>query len=188
MLTLFRSMLFALSLTFATSATALAPDPAKTQAYIDHAWTTLTRAVDDCSALKDDKVTTRPVLYLPAELPRSARIDDIAKRCNVDIRVLPHPIRQVGDFNPRSLPQQGLLYLPNPYVVPGGFFNEMYGWDSYFIILGLVADGRAALARDMVDNFLFQVQYYGGVLNANRTYYLTRSQPPFLGEMIRAVL
>ena len=128
------------------------------------------------------------MLYLPAELPRSARIDDIAKRCNVDIRVLPHPIRQVGDFKPHSLPQQGLLYLPNPYVVPGGFFNEMYGWDSYFIILGLVADGRAALARDMVDNFLFQVQYYGGVLNANRTYYLTRSQPPFLGEMIRAVL
>jgi alpha,alpha-trehalase len=188
MLTLFRTTLFALSLAFASSATALAPDPEKTQAYIDRAWTTLTRSVDDCSALKDDKVTTRPVLYLPADTPRTARIDEIAKRCKVDVRVLPKAIRRVGDLQPQSLPGQGLLYLPEPYVVPGGFFNEMYGWDSHFIILGLIADQRAALARDMVDNFLFQVQHYGGVLNANRTYYLTRSQPPFLAEMIRAVL
>jgi alpha,alpha-trehalase len=55
-------------------------------------------------------------------------------------------------------------------------------------VLGLVADKREKLARDMVDNFLFEVEHYGGVLNANRTYYLTRSQPPFLGEMIREVL
>jgi alpha,alpha-trehalase len=73
-------------------------------------------------------------------------------------------------------------------VVPGGFFNEMYGWDSYFIVLGLVADHRETLARGMVDNALFEVAHYGAVLNANRSYYLTRSQPPFLSSMIRAVL
>jgi alpha,alpha-trehalase len=39
----------------------------------------------------------------------------------------------------------------------------------------------------MVDNFLFEIDHYGAVLNANRTYYLTRSQPPFLTSMIRAV-
>ncbi len=184
-----RSAMFAVWFAFATAAAAAAtPDPAKTQAYIDRAWNTLTRSVDDCSALTDDKVDNRPVLYLPADLPRTAQIAKTGKRCNVDVRVLPHAIRQVGNFKPRSLPAQGLLYLPNPYVVPGGFFNEMYGWDSYFIILGLIADKREALARGMVDNFLFEVQHYGGVLNANRTYYLTRSQPPFLGEMIRAVL
>ena len=63
----------------------------------------------------------------------------------------------------------------------------MYGWDSYFILLGLEADHHEALAKGMVDNFLFEIEHYGGVLNANRTYYLTRSQPPFLTSMIRAV-
>ena len=63
----------------------------------------------------------------------------------------------------------------------------MYGWDSFFILLGLEADHHEALAKGMVDNFLFEIENYGGVLNANRTYYLTRSQPPFLTSMIRAV-
>jgi len=177
-----------LSFVFAFGANAAEPDPTKTRAYIDKAWTTLTRSMDDCSSLHDDKVKTRPVLYLPADLTRTADIDTIGKRCNVDVRVLPQTVRQVGELDPSLLPRQGLLYLPKPYVVPGGFFNEMYGWDSYFIVLGLVADKREKLARDMVDNFLFEAEHYGGVLNANRTYYLTRSQPPFLGEMIREVL
>jgi alpha,alpha-trehalase len=63
----------------------------------------------------------------------------------------------------------------------------MYGWDSYFILLGLQVDHREALAKGIVDNFLFEIEHYGAVLNANRTYYLTRSQPPFLTSMIRAV-
>jgi len=71
--------------------------------------------------------------------------------------------------------------------VPGGRFNEMYGWDSYFIVLGLVADHREELARGMVENFWFEIEHYGAVLNANRTYFLTRSQPPFLTSMMRAV-
>ena len=85
------------------------------------------------------------------------------------------------------MPKQGLLYLPNSYVVPGGRFNEMYGWDSYFIVLGLLHDGKTALAKGMVDNFLYEIRNYGRILNANRTYYLTRSQPPFLTEMVLAV-
>src|SRR5215469_892537 len=63
----------------------------------------------------------------------------------------------------------------------------MYGWDSYFIIRGLLRDGRLDLAREMVDNFFFEIEHYGAVLNANRTYYLSRSQPPFLSSMIMAV-
>jgi alpha,alpha-trehalase len=63
----------------------------------------------------------------------------------------------------------------------------MYGWDSYFIQAGLLRDGETALARDMVENFLYEVEHYGRVLNANRTYYLTRSQPPFLTRMILGV-
>src|SRR5262249_52454307 len=97
-------------------------------------------------------------------------------------------IRQLADVAPTRLRVQGLLYLPHPYVVPGGFFNEMYGWDSYFIVLGLLADHRSALARDMVENALFEVEQYGAVLNANRTYFLSRSQPPLLSAMISALL
>jgi alpha,alpha-trehalase len=71
--------------------------------------------------------------------------------------------------------------------VPGGEFDEMYGWDSSFIICGLLEDGRHDLARGMVENFFYEIDYYCGVLNANRTYYLGRSQPHFLGSMILAI-
>lgn len=74
-----------------------------------------------------------------------------------------------------------------PFVVPGGRFNEMYGWDSYFEALGLLNDGRSDLAKAMVDQFVYQITHYGKILNANRTYYLTRSQPPFLTAMTLAV-
>src|SRR5215813_1785956 len=95
-------------------------------------------------------------------------------------------LRRLPD-DPREIREQGLLYLPYPYVVPGGRFNEMYGWDSYFIQVGLLQDGEVELAKNMVDNFLYQIENYGKVLNANRTYYLTRSQPPFLTQMILGV-
>ena len=85
------------------------------------------------------------------------------------------------------LKKHGLLYLPHPYVVPGGFFNEMYGWDSYFIIRGLVDAGKFDLAKGIVENFEFDIQHYGAILNANRTYFLTRSQPPFLSSMVLAI-
>ena len=145
----------------------------------------------DCHSLVDTKVTTNPVLYLPAELAAPEAVKGLATSCGVKIVALPRRITKLGDLMPEELAanglQPGLLYLPNKYVVPGGRFNEMYGWDSYFIVLGLIADHREELARGMVDNFFFEVEHYGAVLNANRTYYLTRSQPPFLTSMIRAV-
>jgi alpha,alpha-trehalase len=96
---------------------------------------------------------------------------------------LPRVVHQPGDVKYSEV-GSGLLYLPNPYVVPGGRFNEMYGWDSYFIVRGLVRDNEMDLARDMIENFFFEIEHYGSILNANRTYYLTRSQPPFLTSMI----
>ncbi|HEV2679061.1 MAG TPA: trehalase family glycosidase [Rhodanobacter sp.] len=182
--------LAALLLLSASGATAMpaALDPAKTQAYIDQAWGTLTRSMDDCASLTDTKVAGHPVLYLPAQLSMPSPLADVGKRCGVDVRTLPRVIDQLGDIDATQLPTQGPLYLPHPYVVPGGFFNEMYGWDSYFIVIGLFADQRTALAKSMVDNALFEVEHYGGVLNANRTYYLSRSQPPFLSAMMVAVL
>ncbi len=101
----------------------------------------------------------------------------------IELRVLPENIRE----QPQQLDgggSHGLLYLPCPYVVPGGRFNEMYGWDSYYINLGLLRSGLVEQAKEMVENHLYQVRHYGRVLNANRTYYLTRSQPPFLASMV----
>ncbi|MGH9640166.1 MAG: trehalase family glycosidase, partial [Bryobacteraceae bacterium] len=138
-------------------------------------------------SLVDVKVAARPVLYLPAGMAAPPDVLALKQKCNVKVLHLPRRIDKIGDLQPDALPEQGLLYLPDPYVVPGGQFNEMYGWDSYFILLGLEADHREELAKGIVDNFLFEIDNYGGILNANRTYYLTRSQPPFLTSMIRAV-
>jgi alpha,alpha-trehalase len=163
------------------------PNSEATLRYIHAAWDTLTRSMTDCHSLVDIKVTVNPVLYMPADVPIPPEVAALETKCNVKVLSLPRRIEKLADVRPEELKAQGLLYLPHPYVVPGGRFNEMYGWDSYFIVLGLEADHRPALAKGMVDNFLFEIEHYGAVLNANRTYYLTRSQPPFLSSMIRAV-
>ncbi|HMQ91108.1 MAG TPA: alpha,alpha-trehalase TreF [Flavilitoribacter sp.] len=78
-----------------------------------------------------------------------------------------------------------LLPLPNPYIVPGGRFGEIYYWDSYFTMLGLEAAGRWDMIRHMVDNFAWLIDTVGFIPNGNRTYFLTRSQPPFFALMVR---
>ena len=80
--------------------------------------------------------------------------------------------------------RSSLIPLPNAYVVPGGRFREVYYWDSYFTMLGLVASGRTDLVRSMLDNFAHLVRTVGHIPNGNRTYYLSRSQPPFFAAMV----
>ena len=141
--------------------------------YISTGWNVLTRSM--------------AVLYLPAELAVPAAVQKLQTDCKVEVKHLPIVIRRPGEIDVSNLQPHGLLFLENSYVVPGGRFNEMYGWDSHFIIVGLLRDGRIDLARGMVENFFFEIAHYGTVLNANRTYYLTRSQPPFLTSMIMDV-
>lgn len=159
-------------------------------AYIKQTWTTLTRSNKDLpKAAVDPKFHPGPDGRWPVYVPRSENATEIASSLGrefpaetfktIDIRPLPEDISHLS--------AQGLLYLPNPYVVPGGRFNEMYGWDSYFIQAGLLRDNELALAKDMADNFLYEVKNYGKILNANRTYYLGRSQPPFLTQMVLGV-
>jgi len=81
-------------------------------------------------------------------------------------------------------PHGSLLPLPHPYVVPGGRFREVYYWDSYFTLLGLASSQRWQQVRDMVDNFAWQLDQYGHIPNGNRSYYLSRSQPPFFSLMV----
>jgi alpha,alpha-trehalase len=152
--------------------------------FIAQTWTTLRRS--NASPLKsaaDDKVAQAgsTIIYVPRGLPAVKIAAQLRRELTASefrvLSVLPLP-EDAGAAEP------GLLYLPHPYVVPGGRFNEMYGWDSYFIVLGLLHDGQVALAKEMTDNLVFEVEHYGQVLNANRSYYLTRSQPPFLTAMI----
>lgn len=154
--------------------------------YIHNAWQSLTRSMSDCSSLADPKLKTQPVLYVPFDFQVPA--DDLRRiqRCKITLQKLPKPITHVGELKPADVPRHGLLFLPYPYVVPGGRFNEMYGWDSYFIIRGLIRDNKDELAKGMIENFFFEIDHYGSILNANRTYYFTRSQPPFLTSMIQA--
>ena len=150
---------FMLFLAAMVGARAQTPAPAPSEAaseqtlqYIHASWDQLTRSATACAALADVKVHATPVLYVPADEPIPAEAAAAAKRCHAQVLVLPRRIEKLGDVMPQELPVPGLLYLPNPYVVPGGRFNEMYGWDSFFILLGLEADHHEALKIVLVGN------------------------------------
>ncbi|WP_422356151.1 alpha,alpha-trehalase TreF [Roseivirga pacifica] len=85
---------------------------------------------------------------------------------------------EVEDFYSTRIP------LPHPYIVPGGRFNEIYYWDSYFTMLGLAESGKVEMIEHMVDNFSWMLNEIGFIPNGNRTYYLGRSQPPFFSLMV----
>jgi alpha,alpha-trehalase len=159
----------------------------ETRQFIATSWDSLTRTLSRWESYRDPKTDEEPILYLPAELPEPPAIRDLQQRYRLDVRHLPQLITLPEEVDLARIQNEGLLYLEHPYVVPGGQFNEMYGWDSYFIILGLLRDQRIALAKGMVENFFFELDHYGSILNANRTYYLTRSQPPFLTSMVLAL-
>jgi alpha,alpha-trehalase len=84
-----------------------------------------------------------------------------------------------------AVEHSSLIALPNPYIVPGGRFGEIYYWDSYFTMLGLQAAGRVDMVQNMVDNFSFLINHAGYIPNGNRTYFIGRSQPPFYSLMLK---
>jgi alpha,alpha-trehalase len=78
-----------------------------------------------------------------------------------------------------------LLPLPEPYIVPGGRFREIYYWDSYFTMLGLQESGQNHMIESMISNFVHLIDHFGHVPCGNRTYYLSRSQPPLFSMMVQ---
>lgn len=177
----------------------------------EYFWNALTRRIDAGNlddVVRDSKVSSRyEYVYVPSGDAAAVKyFADIANSAEgrhrfppLKVVVLPPPEKITAAFVRNLDGAHGLLSLKLetnatgekvygvPYVVPGGRFNELYGWDSYFITLGLLQDGRTDLAKGMADNLLYEVRHYGKILNGNRTYYLTRSQPPFLTSVIRAV-
>lgn len=92
--------------------------------------------------------------------------------------------KALGRQPDKTINGSSLLPLPNPYIVPGGRFREIYYWDSYFTMLGLKESGETEIMQNIVDNFAHLIQTYGHIPNGNRSYYLTRSQPPFFVKMV----
>ena len=77
-----------------------------------------------------------------------------------------------------------LIPLPYPYIVPGGRFREVFYWDSYFTMLGLAESNEWKIIENMIDNFAYLINKFGFIPNGNRTYFLSRSQPPYFSFMI----
>lgn len=118
------------------------------------------------------------------ELPRPAGESfraDMSRTMEEHIRALWPVLTRPAD-TPEAY--SSLIALPNAYVVPGGRFREIYYWDSYFTALGLVASGRTKMLRNMLDNFAYLIRTLHRVPNGNRTYFLSRSQPPYFAAMI----
>ncbi len=86
---------------------------------------------------------------------------------------------------PNHSPDSTLISLPKPFVVPGGRFQEVYYWDSYFTMLGLIISKKYELVENMIENFAYLIDTFGFIPNGNRTYFLSRSQPPFFSLMVK---
>jgi alpha,alpha-trehalase len=118
-------------------------------------------------------------------LPRTLAVRELPER-----REWPEWIATLGaahGITSLALEEVGDTLVGVPFVVPGGRLGEMHGWQSHFILRGLIADEQFELAKGLVDNAIYVIEHYGATLEANRTYYLTRSQPPFIASMIRAL-
>ncbi|CCC70219.1 hypothetical protein NCAS_0E01490 [Naumovozyma castellii] len=175
-------------------------------------WNTLTRRLDLYSIgeiAMDTKIDApgakNPRIYVPYNCPEQYEFFIQASQMNpslkLEVEYLPKDITPEYVKSLNGTP--GLLALameehvnPStgeksligfPYAVPGGRFNELYGWDSYMIALGLIESNKVDVAKGMVEHFIFEIEHYGKILNANRSYYLCRSQPPFLTDMTLAV-
>ncbi|REE83308.1 alpha,alpha-trehalase [Lutibacter oceani] len=162
-------------------------------------WDSLTRNMDKKGLLKvllDEKVEQDFFyIYVPSNDKKAFDYYTNFAKEITKIKVVKLPQNITPQFALTINNKPGLLALAltennneivgEPFVVPGGRFNEMYGWDSYFESVGLLIDKKYDLAKGMIENFEYQINHYGKILNANRSYYLTRTQPPFYSSMIK---
>ncbi len=167
----------------------------------NHFWDGLTRKIDAdglSQILSDDKSkSNKQYLYIPFTDTQSFKYFKKLEAKYLKLKVVKLPKNISPEYVQKLNKNPGLLSLKlekidggfkgTPFVVPGGRFNEMYGWDSYFESIGLLLSDKGHLAKAMADNFQYEIEHYGKILNANRTYYLTRTQPPFYTSLIKEV-
>jgi alpha,alpha-trehalase len=164
----------------------------------DDYWNELTRTIDKkglTQILEDEKTSNEiPTLYVSAKDKQAVKyFQDLEKDLgNFKVGVLPEAYSDeyIETLNTKpgilalALEQKADSLQGVPFVVPGGRFNEMYGWDSYFIGVGLIIDKQLDKAKAIAENFKYQIVHYGKILNANRSYYLTRTQPPLYSSLL----
>lgn len=161
----------------------------------------------DCVAKRDPKAIVKDYLAVknnPAirfslemfvkenfDLPKTPQLNYITQEKDVQMHIknLWGVLRRPADIASPSVrwseeAGNSLLPLPNPYIVPGGRFREIYYWDSYFTMLGLKESGETEMMENMVKNFAYLINTYGHIPNGNRSYYISRSQPPFFALMV----
>ncbi|KAL8702406.1 MAG: hypothetical protein Q9201_004430 [Fulgogasparrea decipioides] len=165
-------------------------------------WDNLTRRLDADGielAAADPKLKDSPRIYVPPSAPEQyAYYSAVAKErptMHLDVQWLPEgevtaeyiqsinskPGTLALDMELSQLEGQPSTKQPQgcPFVVPGGHFNELYNWDACFCTLGML-DTHLNIVKGIVKNFIFEIKHYGKILNANRSYYLGRAQPPLL--------
>ncbi|MBG6186377.1 trehalase family glycosidase [Flavobacterium sp. CAN_S2] len=161
-------------------------------------WNELTRTIDKkgLTQIIEDEKTSSDVatLYVAAKDKQGVTYFQALEQelPNFKVEILPenYSVEYVETLNEKpgilalALEQKIYSLQGVPFVVPGGRFNEMYGWDSYFIGVGLLIDGQIDKAIAIAENFKYQIIHYGKILNANRSYYLTRTQPPLYSSLI----
>jgi len=119
------------------------------------------------------------------ELPVTAQINYVTKEKDIEVHIKNlWGVLKRGADSSIAVNGSSLLHLPHPYTVPGGRFREMYYWDAYFTMLGLKESGENDMIENMVKNFAYLIDTFGHVPNGNRSYYLSRSQPPFFCLMV----
>ncbi|RDI52178.1 trehalase family glycosidase [Flavobacterium glaciei] len=164
----------------------------------DDYWEELSRTIDKkgLTQIVEDEKTSNEVatLYVSAKDKQGVTyFQELEQELpNFKVEILPedYTVEFVETLNEKpgilalALEQKIYSLQGVPFVVPGGRFNEMYGWDSYFIGVGLLIDNQIGKAIAIAENFKYQIIHYGKILNANRSYYLTRTQPPLYSSLI----
>lgn len=119
-------------------------------------------------------------------LPDTKNTSEFSDNSDIDLHIskLWKVLKRNANYNPNA---GTLIPLKYDYIVPGGRFREIYYWDSYFTMLGLFADKETELAECMVKNFSDIINRVGFIPNGNRSYYISRSQPPFFSHMVEAL-
>lgn len=162
-------------------------------------WNDLTRKMDKeglINVLQDDKMKSEAFyVYIPYNDKMAFNYyNNLSKELNIQVVRLPKNItpEYVLSINEKpGLLSLGLYEDENkeihgyPFVVPGGRFNEMFGWDSYFQSVGLLIDKKPHLIKGTLENFRYEIEKYGCILTANRSYFITRSNPPFFSSMLK---
>ena len=183
------------------SSSQLAEDPLHRLARFikERFWDNLTRQMDAsgiAAAARDPKTAdSQPRIYVPAGAPKQyayyTELANAKPEIGLDVQWLP-PGEVNAEFIKSINSKPGILALAMeedeitkksralPFIVPGGRFNELYNWDSAFSAGWGMLESHPHILQSTIRHFIFEINHYGKILNANRSYYLGRAQPPFL--------